>query len=75
MFLGRELTRPAGYSNETSRIVDEEIKRIVNECYVKAKAALSENRKALDAIAARLIENEVIDAVEISDIIAAAKAV
>ena len=75
VFLGRELTRPAGYSNETSRIVDEEIKRIVNECYVKAKAALSENRKALDAIAARLIENEVIDAVEISDIIAAAKAV
>ncbi|MEI7528591.1 MAG: ATP-dependent zinc metalloprotease FtsH [Elusimicrobiota bacterium] len=75
VFLGRELTRPAGYSNETSRIVDEEIKRIVNECYVKAKAALSENRKALDAIAARLIENEVIDAVEITDIIAAAKAV
>ncbi|MCX5793392.1 MAG: ATP-dependent zinc metalloprotease FtsH [Elusimicrobia bacterium] len=75
VFLGRELTRPAGYSNETSRIVDEEIKRIVNECYVKAKAALSENRRALDAIAARLIENEVIDAVEISDIIAAAKAV
>jgi len=75
VFLGRDLTRQAGYSNETSRIVDEEIKRIVSDCYLKAKSALSENRKALDAIAARLIENEVIDAAEIVDIIAAATAV
>jgi cell division protease FtsH len=73
VFLGRDIMRQAGYSNETARIVDEEIKRIISDCYMKAKAALTGNRKALDAIAARLIENEVIDAAEIDSLMAAAK--
>jgi cell division protease FtsH len=75
VFLGRDIVRQAGYSNETARIVDEEVKRIVSDAYMKAKAALTGNRKALDAIAERLIENEVIDAVEIDSLIAAAKTV
>ena len=74
VFLGRELTRNVGYSNETARSVDEEIKRIVSDCYMKAKAALTVNRKALDAIAGRLIENEVVDGAEIDALISAAKA-
>jgi len=74
VFLGRDIMRQAGYSNETARIVDEEVKRIINECYAKAKGALTENRKALDAIAQRLIENEVVDAPEIDALMAAAKA-
>ena len=74
VFLGRDIMRQAGYSNETARIVDEEIKRIISDCYMKAKAALTGNRKALDAIANRLIENEVIDAAEIDSLMAAAKA-
>ena len=74
VFLGRDIVRQAGYSNETARIVDEEIKRIVSDAYMKAKAALTGNRRALDAIAARLIENEVVDAPEIDSIIATAKA-
>ncbi|MDA8132948.1 MAG: ATP-dependent zinc metalloprotease FtsH [Elusimicrobia bacterium] len=74
VFLGRDIVRQPGYSNETARSVDDEIKRIVSDCYMKAKAALTGNRKALDAIAARLIENEVVDAEEINSIMAAAKA-
>jgi cell division protease FtsH len=74
VFLGRDIMRQAAYSDETARIVDEEIKRIVNDSYMKAKAALTGNRKALDAIAGRLIENEVIDAAEIDSLIAAAGA-
>ncbi|MCM2266746.1 MAG: ATP-dependent zinc metalloprotease FtsH [Elusimicrobiales bacterium] len=74
VFLGRDIMRQAGYSNETARIVDEEIKRIVSDAYMKAKAALTGNRKALDAIANRLIENEVVDAAEIDSLMAAAKA-
>ncbi|HCC47287.1 MAG TPA: cell division protein FtsH [Elusimicrobia bacterium] len=73
VFLGRDIMRQAGYSNETARIVDEEIKRIISDCYMKAKAALTGNRRALDAIANRLIENEVVDAAEIDSLIAAAK--
>jgi cell division protease FtsH len=74
VFLGRDIMRQAGYSNETARIVDEEIKRIISDAYMKAKAALTGNRKALDAIAARLIEKEVVDAAEIDALIAASKA-
>jgi len=74
VFLGRDIMRQAGYSNETARIVDEEIKRIVSDAYMKAKAALTGNRKALDAIANKLIENEVVDAAEIDSLIAEAKA-
>ncbi len=74
VFLGRDLTRNVGYSNETARSVDEEIKRIVSDCYMKAKAVLTGNRKALDAIAGKLIESEVVDAAEIDALIAGAKA-
>ncbi|OGR95112.1 MAG: cell division protein FtsH [Elusimicrobia bacterium GWF2_62_30] len=72
VFLGRDIVRSAGHSNETARIVDEEIQRIVSECYARAKEALTKNRAGLDAIAARLIENEVIDAAEIEQIVVAA---
>ena len=74
VFLGRDIMRQAGYSNETARIVDEEIKKIISDSYMKAKAALTGNRKALDAIAGRLIEVEVVDAAEIDALMAAAKA-
>ena len=74
VFLGRDLTRNVGYSNETARSVDEEIKRIVSDCYMKAKAVLTGNRRALDAIAGKLIESEVVDAAEIDALIAGAKA-
>jgi cell division protease FtsH len=74
VFLGRDIMRQAGYSNETARIVDEEVKRIVSDAYMKAKAALTGNRKALDAIANKLIENEVVDAAEIDSLIATARA-
>jgi cell division protease FtsH len=74
VFLGRDLHRQPGYSNETARSVDEEIKRIVNDCYAKALESLTTHRKALDAIANRLIEKEVVDSAEIEEIMAAEKA-
>jgi len=64
VFLGRDLMRQPGYSNETAKNVDDEVKRIVLECLVKTKEILTVNKKALDAIAAALVEKEVIDAAE-----------
>ena len=64
VFLGRDLMRQPGYSNETAKNVDDEVKRIVLECLVKTKEILTDNKKALDAIAAALVEKEVIDAAE-----------
>lgn len=65
VFLGRDIVRQPGYSNETARVVDEEIKRIVNGCYEKAKNALTVHRDVLDRLAQRLIEKEVVSSEEI----------
>ncbi|MFA6433483.1 MAG: ATP-dependent zinc metalloprotease FtsH [Elusimicrobiales bacterium] len=64
VFLGRDIMRQPAYSNETAKNVDDEVKRIVQECFVKTKEILSANKKSLDDIAGRLIEKEVIDADE-----------
>jgi cell division protease FtsH len=69
VFLGRDIMRQPGYSNETAKNVDDEVKRIVQECFAKTKSILAANKKALDAIAAVLIEKEVIDAAEMAIII------
>ncbi|MBU2575226.1 MAG: ATP-dependent zinc metalloprotease FtsH [Elusimicrobia bacterium] len=69
VFLGRDLMRQPGYSNETAKNVDDEVKKIVLECYAKTKDILTLHRKALDAIAAKLIEKEVIDAAEMVGIL------
>ena len=64
VFLGRDIMRQPAYSNETAKNVDDEVKRIVQECFMKTKDILTANKKSLDAIAAMLIEKEVIDASE-----------
>ena len=68
VFLGRDIMRQSPYSNETAKNVDDEVKRIVQECFVKTKEILTVNKKSLDAIAAMLIEKEVIDADEMDAI-------
>ncbi|HOW88667.1 MAG TPA: ATP-dependent zinc metalloprotease FtsH [Elusimicrobiales bacterium] len=70
VFLGRDIMRQPGYSNETAKNVDDEVKRIVQECFARTKDILTANRGKLDAIAAVLIDKEVIDAAEIDAIIA-----
>ncbi|MDT8287308.1 MAG: ATP-dependent zinc metalloprotease FtsH [Elusimicrobiales bacterium] len=68
VFLGRDIMRQPGYSNETARSIDEEVKRIISECYHKSKSLLMENKRMLDALAGGLIEKEVLDAAEIAAI-------
>jgi cell division protease FtsH len=69
VFLGRDIMRQPGYSNETAKNVDDEVKRIVQECYARTKEILTANRTALDAIAAVLIEKEILDAAEMDAVI------
>jgi cell division protease FtsH len=50
-----------GPSDETRKLMDTEVRRIVEECYQKAVALLRENRDKLDRLAHALLENETLD--------------
>ncbi len=65
VFLGRELATQRNYSDETAGKIDEEIKRIIDECYNIALETLKTNRARLDAIANALLERESLDEKEI----------
>ncbi len=59
-------TKP--YSEKTAEIIDEEVKKLVEECYARAVRILSENKDKLDILANRLLEREILyreDLVEI----------
>ena len=57
------------YSENTAILIDEEVHRIVDECYRKAKEILRANEDKLRKIAARLLEKEVLDAEEVKELI------
>ena len=58
MFLGRDFSATQNYSDKTAAIIDEEIKKIVDEAYKKAIDMLNENREKLDYIVEYLMRNE-----------------
>ncbi len=68
-FLGRSMSRAAnGQSDETARLIDEEVKHILDTCYVTAKTTLEENLDRLNLMADALMEYETIDASQIDQI-------
>ncbi|NPA39951.1 MAG: ATP-dependent metallopeptidase FtsH/Yme1/Tma family protein [Thermodesulfobacteria bacterium] len=62
IFLGKELFQIKDYSEETARIIDEEIKKIVHNCYEKAKGIINQYLNKLHRVAETLLEEETIDA-------------
>ena len=58
VFIGRDLAHTRGYGEDVARKIDEEVKRIIDECYQKATEMLNENREILDRCAALLMEKE-----------------
>ncbi|MBN1295626.1 ATP-dependent zinc metalloprotease FtsH [bacterium] len=69
VFLGREFAAQPGHSEETARVIDSEIKRIVSGCYEQARSLLEAHAPQLKALANALLEYEVLDARQITDII------
>ncbi len=61
VFLGRDLAQSKTYSEETAAIIDEEIKKIIDTAYERAKRILSENIDKLHIVAGILLEKEKID--------------
>ncbi len=60
-FLGRDMWEHKDYSEDTSKNIDIEVKKLVDEAYNRAKSLLTEHRTQLEIIANRLIEKEIID--------------
>jgi cell division protease FtsH len=68
VFLARDLGRSRGYSGATAQKIDEEVKRLIDEAYQKAKDFLLSNKDKLDAIAHALLEYETLDGAHIKEI-------
>ena len=58
VFIGRDLAHARGNADSTAAKIDEEVKRIVDECYDKAKAIIIEHKDVLERCANLLIEKE-----------------
>ena len=69
VFLGRDITEERNYSEETARVIDEEVKIIVDQCYETARGKLLENKDKLDLLAGKLIEKETMDESEVRDLL------
>ena len=68
VFLGRDFATQKNFSEETSGLIDEEVKRIIDNAYNAAKQILSENIKKLHDVANVLLEKEKIDGEEFQNI-------
>ena len=61
VFIGRDLAHTRGYGENVATRIDEEVKRIIDECYDKAKKIIEENEKVLHECAELLLEKEKIN--------------
>ncbi|MBN1918911.1 MAG: ATP-dependent zinc metalloprotease FtsH [Verrucomicrobia bacterium] len=72
IFLGKELgeiSRRREFSEQTAREIDAEVRRIVDECAERARAILTEYKDKVQAVAEALLEYEVLDGKEVTEII------
>ena len=58
VFIGRDLAHTRPYGEDIASLIDEEVKRIVDECYAKAKKLISENMDVLHRSSELLLEKE-----------------
>ncbi len=57
-FLGRDYNKNRNFSDQVALEIDNEVRKIINDCYQKAKKIIEKNRDLLDLIANTLIEYE-----------------
>jgi cell division protease FtsH len=74
VFLGEDLMHSRDYSDETSRVIDEEVERILREQEERALDTLTRHRAGLNAVAAALLEAETVDGAEVGRLVDAATA-
>jgi cell division protease FtsH len=70
VFLGDDLMHSRDYSDETARVIDEEVERILREQEDRCRSTLTEHRLGLDLVARALLEHETIDGSEVYRLVA-----
>jgi len=74
VFLGRDIMEEKNYSEETARLIDEEVRKIVDEAYVRAKSMLAQNKEKLKTLSNTLLEKEVLSGDEVKRLLEIEKA-
>ena len=69
IFLGRDIIEEKNYSDQTALVIDQEIRKIVDEAYDRAKGELLKNKEKLMLLAKTLLEKEVMDDEEVKKIL------
>ncbi|GHG52491.1 ATP-dependent zinc metalloprotease FtsH [Sinomonas cellulolyticus] len=67
-FLGRDAAHERNYSDQVAYVVDEEVRRLMDQAHDEAYAILTENRDILDRLALELLEHETLNQKEIAEI-------
>jgi cell division protease FtsH len=67
-FLGRDMGHQRDYSEEVAGVVDEEVKRLIENAHDEAWEILVENREVLDKLVLELLERETLDKAEVAEI-------
>ncbi|MGH9188130.1 MAG: ATP-dependent zinc metalloprotease FtsH, partial [Acidimicrobiales bacterium] len=65
VFLGEDIMHTREYSDETARIIDEEVEKVLREQEDRCRMVLTENRGGLDLVASALLQHETIDGAEV----------
>jgi cell division protease FtsH len=73
VFLGEDLMHTRDYSDDTARVIDEEVERILREQEDRCRATLIEHRNGLDLVARALLEHETISGMEVTRLIELAR--
>jgi cell division protease FtsH len=70
IFLGREMATHRDYSEETARLIDQEVKGIVETAFDRALGILRDNQETLHRLSGELLEREILDHEEIERVLA-----
>ncbi len=69
IFLGREISQHRDYSEETAIRIDEQVKKLVQRGYDRARVVIDEHSSAMVQIAEQLLEREILDGAEVRQLI------
>ncbi|MDD5454577.1 MAG: ATP-dependent zinc metalloprotease FtsH [Candidatus Ratteibacteria bacterium] len=69
VFLGRDIVKERDFSEAVASEIDEEMRRIINECYKRGEEIIKNNKAKIETLAKTLLEKEVLDAQEIEKIL------